>query len=291
MLQHLFDAASTGGLYALIALGLALVFGVMNLVNFAHGELLMVGGYVILATETLPWPLVVILTIVAVVAVALAMERVAFRPVRAADATTMLITSFAVSILIQNLAVLTQGRRPKGVEFGAGLAEPVTIGGADVPEVELITIGMVIILLIILVVVLKRTQLGVQMRAAAEDFRMARLMGVRTDTVIMAAFAGSGILAAVAVVLLIAITGTVSPGMGLQPVLVAFVATVIGGMGSLVGAAVGGFLLGAVTVALQASLPLSARGYRDAFVFTAVILILILRPRGLFASRTLEERV
>jgi branched-chain amino acid transport system permease protein len=291
VLQHLFDAASTGGLYALIALGLALVFGVMNLVNFAYGELLMVGGYVILALESLVWPMVVLGAILVVVGVALAMERVAFRPVRSADATTMLITSFAVSILIQNVAVLTQGRRPKGVEFGAGLGEPVSIGGAQVPKVELITIGMVVLLLAVLVLLLKRTQLGIQMRAAAEDFRMARLMGVKADTVIMAAFASSGVLAAVAVVLLIVTSGTVSPGMGLQPVLIAFVAIVIGGMGSLVGAAVGGFLLGAVTVALQAALPLEARGYRDALVFTAVIAVLILRPRGLFASRALEERV
>lgn len=291
MLQHLFDAASTGGLYALIALGIALVFGVMNLVNFAHGELLMVGGYVILAVQALAWPLVVLVTVLAVVGVALAMERVAFRPVRTADPTTMLITSFAVSILIQNIGVLSAGRRPKGVEFGAGLAQPVHFAGAEIPAVELITLGMVVFLLVVLVLLLKRTQLGIQMRAAAEDFRMTRLMGVKADTIIVAAFATSGVLAAVAVVLLLVTTGTVSPGMGLQPVLVGFVATVIGGMGSLIGAAVGGFLLGTVTVALQASLPLEARGYRDALVFTAVILVLILRPRGLFANRALEERV
>lgn len=291
MLQHLFDAASTGGLYALIALGIALVFGVMHLVNFAHGELLMVGGYIIIATEQLPWPVVAITAIAAVILTALAMERVAFRPVRTADPTTMLVTSFAVSILVQNVVVWAAGRRPKGVEFGAGLGSPVHIGAASVPKVELITIGTVVGLLGTLVVLLKRTQLGIQMRAAAEDFRMTRLMGVKADTVIVAAFAASGFLAAIAVLLLIVTTGTVSPGMGLQPVLVGFVATVIGGMGSLIGAAVGGFLLGAVTVALQASLPLSARGYRDALVFTAVILVLLIRPRGLFASKAMQERV
>jgi branched-chain amino acid transport system permease protein len=142
-----------------------------------------------------------------------------------------------------------------------------------------------------LVLLLKRTRLGIQMRAAAEDFRMTRLMGVRADTVIVAAFAGSGALAAVAVLLLIVTSGTVSPGMGLQPVLVGFVATVIGGMGSLIGATVGGFLLGSATVVLQSALPLSARGYRDALVFAAVIAVLLFRPRGLFASRALEERV
>jgi branched-chain amino acid transport system permease protein len=291
VLQHLFDAASLGGLYALIALGIALVFGVMNLVNFAHGELLMVGGYTILLTESLPWPLVALLTVSACVLVALLMERVAFRAVRTADATTMLITSFAVSILLQNIVVWIEGRRPKGVAFGSSLADPVHIGSASVPQVELLTIGLIVVLRGGLVIVLKRTRLGIQMRAAAEDFRMTRLMGVRASTVIVAAFAASGALAAVAVLLLIVTSGTVSPGMGLQPVLVGFVATVIGGMGSLVGATVGGFLLGSVTVALQAALPLEARGYRDALVFTVVIAVLLFRPQGLFANRALEERV
>jgi branched-chain amino acid transport system permease protein len=291
MLQHLFDAASLGGLYALIALGIALVFGVMNLVNFAHGELLMVGGYTILLTESLPWPAVVVLAVAATVLTALLMERIAFRPVRSADATTMLITSFAVSILLQNIAVWVAGRRPKGVSFGSGLGDPAHIGGTRVPQVEILTIVLVVALLAALVLLLKRTRLGIQMRAAAEDFRMTRLMGVRADTVIVAAFAGSGALAAVAVLLLIVTSGTVSPGMGLQPVLIGFVATVVGGMGSLVGAAVGGFLLGSATVLLQWTLPLEARGYRDAIVFTAVIAVLLFRPRGLFASRALEERV
>jgi branched-chain amino acid transport system permease protein len=291
VLQHLFDATSLGGLYALIALGIALVFGVMNLVNFAHGELLMVGGYTILLTESLPWPLVALLTVSACVLVALLMVRVAFRAVRTADATTMLITSFAVSILLQNIVVWIEGSRPKGVAFGSSLADPVQIGSASVPQVELLTIALIVVLLGGLVVVLKRTRLGIQMRAAAEDFRMTRLMGVNANTVIVAAFAASGALTAAAVLLLIVTSGTVSPGMGLQPVLVGFVATVIGGMGSLVGATAGGFLLGSVTVALQAALPLAARGYRDALVFSVVILVLLFRPQGLFANRALQERV
>jgi branched-chain amino acid transport system permease protein len=291
MLQHLFDAASLGGLYALIALGIALVFGVMNLVNFAYGELLMVGGYIVLRSESLPWPVVALLTIVAVVIVSLAMERIAFRPVRNADATTMLITSFAVSILLQNVVVIIAGRRAQGVSFGAGLANPVKIGNAQVPEVELLTIVLVVVLLTGLVTLLKRTFLGVQMRAAAEDFRMTRLMGVPADRIMVTAFAASGMLAATAVILLLVTTGTVSPAMGLQPVLIGFVATVLGGMGSLMGAAVGGFLLGSITVVLQTVLPLSDRGYRDALVYTTVILVLLLRPRGLFASRAMEERV
>lgn len=291
MLQHIFDAAATGSLYAVIALGIALVFGVMRLVNFAYGELLMVGGYVVLLTAGLPWPLIIVCALAAVGLVAFLMERIAFRPVREADPTTMLITSFAVSILLQNIAVWIAGRRPKGVSFGSSLSEPVDIAGASVPIVEPVTLGVVAASLILFVFIMRKTELGVQMRAAAEDFRMARLMGVRADSVIVAAFVASGVLAAIAALLLVATTGSVSPYMGLQPVLIGFVATVIGGMGSLTGAAVGGFALGAVTVLLQVVLPESVVSYRDAFVFSFVILVLLAWPQGLFANRAAEERV
>jgi branched-chain amino acid transport system permease protein len=291
MLQHVLDATSTGSLYAVIALGIALVFGVMKLANFAYGELLMVGGYTILVTVSLPWPLVVLCTLGAVGLVAVLMERVAFRPVREADPTTMLITSFAVSILLQNIAVWVAGRRAKGVSFGEELAKPINIANASVPIIEPVTIGVVVAVLIGFVLLLRYTETGVQMRAAAEDFRMARLMGVRANSVIVAAFLASGLLAAIASLILITTTGSVSPYIGLQPVLVGFVATVIGGMGSLVGAAVGGFLLGTVTVIFQLVLPDAVQSYRDAFVFTSVILVLLIRPRGLFASKALEERV
>lgn len=291
MLQHILDATSTGSLYAVVALGIALVFGVMRLVNFAYGELLMVGGFIILLTESLPWPLVVLCTLAGVAVLAFLMERIAFRPVREADPTTMLITSFAVSILIQNIMVWISGRRAKGVSFASDLAKPVQIGSASVPIVELVTIGVIVTVLIGFVFLLQRTETGVQMRAAAEDFRMTRLLGVNANRVIVAAFVASGLLAAIASLLLIATTGAVSPYIGLTPVLIGFVATVIGGMGSLVGAAVGGFLLGVVTVVFQVALPDSIQNYRDAFVYTSVIVVLLFRPSGLFASKALEERV
>jgi branched-chain amino acid transport system permease protein len=235
--------------------------------------------------------LVVLCTLLGVAVLAFLMERIAFRPVREADPTTMLITSFAVSILIQNAMVWIAGRRAKGVSFGSSLAEPVNIGSASVPIVELVTIGVIVAVLVAFVFILQRTETGVQMRAAAEDFRMTRLLGVNANRVIVAAFVASGILAGVASLLMIATTGAVSPYIGLTPVLVGFVATVIGGMGSLVGAAVGGFLLGVVTVVFQVALPDSIQSYRDAFVFSGVILVLLVRPNGLFAGKAMEERV
>jgi len=289
--QHVVDALSAGSLDALLALGIALVFGVMHLVNFAHGELIMVGSYVILSFAGLPWPITVLLAVFSVAGTALLMERVAFRPVRHASPTTMLVTSFAVSILLQSLAVIVAGRRPKGTSFGAGLSRPVVIAGTRVALVDIVSIAVAAVLVGLLVLFLKRTWTGVAMRGAAEDFTMARLLGVDANLVIAAAFIMSGVLAAAAAVLLVAQTGTVSPTMGLQPVLIGFVATVIGGIGTLAGAAVGGFVLGVVTVVLQEALPLSTRGYRDAFVFGFVILVLLVRPGGLFGSRALEERV
>lgn len=290
-MQYVIDAASGGSLYAMTALGVALVFGVMRLVNFAHGELIAVAGYVILALAGVPWIAVVFAAPVAAAAAAAAMERVAFRPVRRASPTTMLVTSFAISIVVQNMLVVIEGQRPKTVDFAGGLVTPVVLGDVRVAKLHFVVIGTTAVLIALLGVGLKRTSLGRQMRAAAEDFAMARVIGISANRVIAAAFVASGVLGGVAALFLVAETGTLFPSMGVQPVLIAFVATVLGGMGSLVGAAVGGFLLGALGVALQAALPVDVRGYRDAIVFAAVIMVLLLRPKGLFASRAEFERI
>jgi branched-chain amino acid transport system permease protein len=263
----------------------------MHLVNFAYGELVMIGGYTILVTAFLPWPFIVMIVLLVVALGALLMERVAFRPVRRASPTTLLVTSFAVSIFLQSLAAIGWGRRAKGVDFAGSLAKPVVIGGNRIALVDVISIGVAVVVAISFAYFLRRTWAGIAMRGAAEDFIMARLLGVSANMVIAAAFVLSGLLAGISALLLVASTGTVSPTMGLQSVLIGFVATVIGGIGSLVGAALGGFLLGVVTSALQIALPDSARGYRDAFVFGVVILILLARPGGIIATGALEERV
>ena len=283
-LQSLIDALSFAGVYALIALGIALIFGVMNLVNFAHGELVMVAGYVFFLLQGAPWPLVIVATVCAAVITALLMERVAFRPVRSADPTTLLVTSFAVSFLLQSIAMLTMGARPKSIEVPAFVGESIAIGGLRVPKLELVTIALAFVLLMALNVFLRRTALGRQMRAAAEDFQMARVLGVRADTIVAMAFALSGILAGCLAVIYVAQTASVSPVIGLQLVLIGFVSTVIGGLGSLEGAAIGGFVLGFLTVMIQTILPPELRGYRDAVVFAIVITILLIRPHGLLGS-------
>jgi branched-subunit amino acid ABC-type transport system permease component len=289
VIQHAIDAISLGSLYALFALGVAVIFGVMRLANFAHGELIMAGGYALVLIP-LPVPLLIPISILIVVALALAMERVAFRPVRNASPATLLITSFALSFLLQNLAALTWGSLPETTDFASGLSSSFSVGSVEIQKLDVVIVVTTLALLVAVSLFFGRTSLGVQMRAAAEDFRMARVLGIRANTVIAAAFALSGLLAAAAAILLTAQTGTVSPTTGVNIVLVAFVATIVGGMGSLRGAVLGGFLIGALSVALQASLPLDLRPYRDAFVFAAVLGLLVVRPQGLLPARATLAR-
>jgi branched-chain amino acid transport system permease protein len=290
-LQHAIDALSLGSLYALLALGIALIFGIMRLLNFAHGELITIGAYSLWLLRDVPTVLQIAGSVVIVVVAALIIERVAFRPLRGADAAVLLVSSFAVSFLLQSLALVVFGARPKGVELPAWLSDNLMVGDLRIPVLSVVTMATAVVLLSALALFFNRTPLGIEMRAAAENFRTARLVGVRANTVITAAFAISAVLAAVAGILLVAQGGTVTANMGTTPVLIAFVATIIGGLGSLAGAVYGGYFLGVLTVVLQVVLPLSLRPYRDAFVYGAVILVLILRPQGLVVLRASIQRV
>ena len=291
IIQTLVDAVSVGGLYALTALGIGLIFGVMRLINFAHGELIMIAGYTLLLFFGQPVAVAMIAAFVAAVALALTTERAAFRPLRNADPATLLISSFAVSFFLQKTLILFVGSRPKGIDFLPVLSRQVDLLGIRLQSLQIVTIIVSAVLLGGLTWFLQATRLGLQMRAAAEDFRMARVLGVRANRVIAVAFAMSGILAAAVSCLVVAQTGIVQPRMGLQLVIIAFVGTVIGGLGSLTGAALGGFLVGAGTILLQALLPPDLRVFREAFVFIAVTLILLFRPQGLFPARGLKERI
>jgi branched-chain amino acid transport system permease protein len=291
MVQTFVDAVSVGGLYALTALGIGLIFGVMRLINFAHGELIMVAGYTLLLFFGQPVAVAMIAAFVAAVALALVTERAAFRPLRNADPATLLISSFAVSFFLQKTLILFLGSRPKGIDFLPVLGRQVDLLGIRLQSLQIVTIIVSAVLLGGLTWFLRATRLGLQMRAAAEDFRMARVLGVRANRVIAVAFAMSGILAAAVSCLVVAQTGIVQPRMGLQLVIIAFVGTVIGGLGSLTGAALGGFLVGAGTILLQALLPPDLRVFREAFVFIAVTLVLLFRPQGLFPARGLKERI
>lgn len=291
VVQNGVDAVALGSTYALFALGLALIFGVMRLVNLAHGELIMAAGYTLYVTDGWPWPARVVAALLVGTALAALMQQFAYRPMQRADPVTLLVASLAVSYLLVSTAQVWQGATPKAPEELPVLSTAVELGGIRVSALSLVAIGVTAALLAGLHLVLHRTALGLRMRAAAEDSGMARLLGVPSNTVILAAFAISGLLAAVGGILLVSQTGTVTPTVGLGAMLFGLVACVIGGLGSLQGAVLGGMLLGCASVALQASLPLEARPYRDALLFAGVFLVILLRPEGLVRSDALRERV
>ena len=289
--QTLIDALNLGAIYALAALGVGLIFSVMRLINFAHGELITAAGFAVYGLEGQPWVIRLGGGVLAAVVLALIMERLAFRPLRRANPATLLVTSFAVSYLVQHLVVLAFGARSIGVSLLPGLSDSVAVGALRVPLLELATLGVTLSLLAGMVYFFQRMPLGVQMRAAAEDFTMARLVGIRANRVIAAAFALSGVLAAFLAFYVVVQSGTISYRMGVDLVLVAFVAAVIGGIGSLTGAALGGLLVGVTSVALQTYLPPDWRPYRDAFLFGLFIAFLIARPQGLIAPKAHRVRV
>lgn len=282
-IQFVIDVLSLGGAYALMALGLVIVYGILRLVNFAYGELIMVAGYTmfLVGGSGLPWLVMAAAAVIMAVLAGIATDYVAFRPVRAKSVTAVLITSFAFSTLLQNAALLFISPRPQTVPLPSLFSQTVTIGGAVTPLRNLITIAAAVILLALFALLMRRTVLGIAMRAAATNFTMARMLGVPANLIISSAFAISGFLAGVVGLLWIGRIGTVVPGIGLEPLLVAFIATVIGGMRSLSGAVIGGFLLALIDTTLNYTLSQDLLKFRDAFTFSLVILILLWRPEGL----------
>lgn len=292
LIQYLISSLSLGGLYALMTLGLVVVYGILRLINFAYGELVMVAGYGLLlfGNATMPWALVAVLSIIAAIVAAVLMERIAFRPVRFGTASTMLITSFAVSTLLQNATLLAISPRPQAVRLPSFFVESVTVGGLRLRVVDLASLTVSIVALVILTILMRRTIIGIALRAAADDFTMTRLLGVRANLLIAVAFAISGLLAGIVAIFWVGRSSLVEPAIGLQPVLIAFIASVVGGMENLKGAVLGGYLLGFLTVGLQTWLPQAMLDYRNAVLFGIVIVILLVRPEGLIRPVYSRER-
>jgi branched-chain amino acid transport system permease protein len=290
-IQFAANATALGSLYAVLAIGIALIFGIMNLMNFAYGELITIGGYTLLLLSGTPWPVQFAGCIFAAVAAALVMDRLAFRPFRGSSGPVLLVTSFALSFAIQAILTVAFSSRAQGVLLPGWLVAAIQVGPATISVLNVVTVCAALVLVGTLAALMRYTMIGIQMRAAAENFSTARLMGVRSNRVIAVAFALSGFFAGVTAILLIAQGGTVTPSTGSAPVLIAFIATVIGGMGSLAGAAWGGFLLGVAAVTLQTVLPQGIVAYRDAFLYAGVVAILLVRPQGLIALRSRMERV
>ena len=289
--QSLIDALALGGLYALIALGVTLIYTVMGMMNFAQGEFIMLPAYALYVLAGLPFAAAVGAALLTGIGIAVLAERVAFRPVRDADLSAQLVTSLAVATILQNVVTATVDARPQSVDTPDLLSESSQIGSLSIPNLEILTLALTAAVLGGLGWLLYRTRIGLEMRAAAENFEMARLLGVRANRVIAIAFAISGALAALVGVLIVMQTGQVSPTMGLTPVLVGFIAVVIGGFGRIFGAVVGGLVLGALSSLLGTYLPDGLVPFRDAIVFSLPVAILIVRPQGLLGAATGEARV
>jgi branched-chain amino acid transport system permease protein len=293
--QTLADAFGLGGIYALMAVGIGLVFGVLRLVNFAYGQLVMAGAYALAFAYERGWPVWVgiLLCFGVVVVLTVAMDWVVFRPLRSHSPTVMLVATFAVSFLLQSIALLWFGPLGKIAASLSSLNQPWTISGVDIRKISIVTTAVAAGCLIALVVLLGRTNVGLHMRAAALDFRTARLLGVRANRVIGSAVLLSGLLAATVAVMMTVQTPLVTPDFALRDTIFVLAGVVLGGMNRLVSATLGGFAIGFASGFLGGALPTNQSQYLPSFLFAAVILVLVIRPAGLFtrAGQQAVERV
>jgi branched-chain amino acid transport system permease protein len=284
--QTLADAVGLGAVYALMAVGIGLVFGVLRLVNFAYGQLVMVGAYTLAFTSSWPAAASIAACFVVVLALTAAMDRVAFRPLRTASPAVMLVTTFAIAFMLQAVALLVDvrdGTIGESADVLGRLRRAVDVGGVDVRGITILAVVVAAAALGLLVLLLARTTIGLHMRAAATDFATARLLGVRADRVIGSAVLLSGVIAAIVAVILTVESPLVTPGFGLRETIVVLVGVVVGGIDRLWTATLGGFTIGFATGVINGALPTDQTVYLPSAVFALVILVLLLRPRGLFA--------
>ncbi|HSC90428.1 MAG TPA: branched-chain amino acid ABC transporter permease [Gaiellaceae bacterium] len=294
--QTLVDAVGLGAVYALMAVGIGLVFGVLRLVNFAYGQLVMAGAYTLAFTSGWPTAASIAACFAVVIALSAAMDLAVFRPLRGQSPAVMLVTTFALAFLLQSIALIVDVRDDTIGEPATALSslnEAVALGDVDVRKVTLVAIAVAGVSLALLALLLARTSIGLHMRAAAADFRTARLLGVRADRVIGYAVFLSAVLAALVAVILTVRTPLVTPDFALKETIVVLVGVVVGGIDRLWTATLGGFAIGFATGVINGALPTDKTVFLPSAVFALVIVVLLLRPEGLFARRgaTAVERV
>lgn len=290
MMQLIVDALSNGGLYGLAALGVGLVFGVMRLVNFAHGELIAIAAYLLVIT--LPWGLLpaIVVALAGATVLALLLELGVFSRLRGADPAVLLIASFGVSVFLQRMYEMIFGALPLSGRAAAWMSGVWTIGETQISRGSLFTVVLTLALLAAMKIAVERTTSGLQLRAASSDFQTAQLLGVRSSRVIAAAFAASGLLAGVVGFIVFTQRGQADPMFGVNITILALVGVVIGGLGSLQGAALGGMLVGATISVLSSALG-NDRIYSYSVLFVLVIVVLVAKPEGILGAGTLKERV
>ncbi len=291
LLQNLIDGLGRGSIYALLALGVAVIFGIMHLLNFAHGELVTVGGYAAFAAFNQGWSWFVVAPLIVVVAMvtSLAIERVAFSRVRGSSDFTLLLTSFGVHFVVSAIFLLYVSASVKTFPRPGWVTNTYTVGSLHVEVYDTVVILTTVAALIGTSLLLQRTMFGLSLRAAAHDFDAARLMGVRSDSVIRGAFILSGFLAGIAGVFWLMRSGSITPSAGITPMLKGVLAALIGGLGSLRGAVIGGFALGLTEVILRSRLPDAVANLTEGVVFALIALLFIFRPQGLITVAHAER--
>ena len=290
-LQHLANALSLGSLYALIAIGYTMVYGILRLINFAHGDVFMLGAYLAfysVATFLLPWWAAFLVAIVVTAAFGVLLERVAYRPLRDSPRISVMISAIGASFLIENVGIVLFGGRPKGVAVPDVMNVRLAAGGITVMSVSLVIPIITFAVLGVLIWVVYRTKTGMAMRAVSTDLDAARLQAIDVNRIISFTFGAGSMLAAVGGIMWSYKYPQLNPLMGIMPGLKCFIAAVIGGIGSIPGAVLGGFLLGGIELLTVAFLP-TLTGYRDAFAFVLLIVVLLVKPSGLLGGRQVEK--
>ena len=290
-LQQLINGLTLGAVYGLIAIGYTMVYGILRLINFAHGDVFMIGGYLAFYAVTafmMPWWVAVIAAIGMTTLFGMGLERVAYRPLRDSPRISIMISAIGASFLIENLAIVLFDARPKAFPVPDFFASTFVLGDVHISMVSIIIPVVTAIILAALLWVIYRTKTGMAMRAVATDIDAARLMAIDVNRIISFTFAIGSALAAVGGIMWALKYPRLEPLMGIMPGLKCFIAAVIGGIGSIAGAVLGGLLLGLIELMTIAFLP-ELTGYKDAFAFVLLIVVLLVKPTGLLGSKQGEK--
>lgn len=287
ILPYLLAGVSVGGQYALIAVGYTMVYGILRLINFAHGDIFTAAGFfMVYLTATLPLSISVPLVILLTVALGFVVERVAYKPLRSAPRMSIMISAIGTSYLLQNLMWYVTGGLAKQYPVLPWLSDTVQIGSASTKVVTIVTPILTVLLVVGLVMLIQHTKVGMAMRAVSRDFETSQLMGIKINAVISTTFIIGSALAAVGSMLYFTNYSTVTPTVGAMPGLKAFVAAVFGGIGSIPGAVIGAFIIGICENLIKAA---GYTAFSDAFTFALLIVILVFKPNGLFGEKTAEK--
>lgn len=288
-LQYCLTGISIGGIYALIAIGYTMVYGILRLINFAHGDIFMMAAYFMIFSMTtfaLPWYVSMIVVLITTVVLGVCIEKIAYKPLRSAPRMSIMISAIGVSYLLQNLATYLFSALPRPYPAIGFLTRIVTIGSISTSVVTFITPVLTVIFVIVLIQLINHTKIGMAMRAVSKDFETSQLMGIKINRVISVTFVIGCFLAAVGSILYFTPRPSVYPLAGSLPGLKCFIAAVFGGIGSIPGAVLGGFIIGLSETFIKA---LGYSEFSDAFTFVLLILILLVKPTGLFGEKITEK--